>query len=408
MSNFFKDIYKDKQSIGIEIIFQPDSSKIYNLILLKQDKGVLFIEKSKEQITSVDDLKTFLPKNVPISVVLTGKGILHKTISFQEKDTEITLMHKVLPNAQIDDFLLQQIVVNNDVIISLIRKEQFQLIIDELAPLSQQIISLSLGPFIADCIFPLIAHKDEQTTIDFLNYKLEYQNEQLTGYDLFAENTDKHYDFSGNKVSSSLMLAFSAALSIFLPNQLEIKNNVKAVATNNEEFFQKKVFKIRMGGALGILFLLLLVNFLFFSTFFTKKNTLSAKVTLVQTQLQQYDTLVKRVQQKKDFLLEAGLLEDSRISYYADQIAKDLSPSITLSELNINPIAKTITPEGDILTVTNKLIKVTGQSTQTTILNEWIKLLEKKSWIKNVHLVNYTQLRFPSEPGEFILEIYLP
>jgi Tfp pilus assembly protein PilN len=406
MSNFLKDFYKDKQSVGIEIIFQPDNTKVYNLILLKQEKGILFIE-SKEQITSLEDLKASIPTNVPVSLVLTGKGILHKTISINEKDTEITLLQKVLPNAQVDDFFIQKIAFNDELIISLIRKDQFELVLNEFSTISNQIITVSSGPFIAGCLLPLLPEKEEQITIDFLNYRLEYQNQLFSSYDLVAEKTDKEYDFSGNKVNSSLMLAFSAALSVFLPNQTEIKNNIQAVTFNNEEFYQKKIFKVRLGFALGILFLLMLINFLFFSTFFSKKNTLSEKVNLVQSQLQQHDTLMKEVEQKKSFLSEAGLLEASRISYYADQIAKDLSPSITLTELNINPIAKTVTPDGDILNATNKLIKITGQCTQTTILNEWIKLLEKKTWVKNVHMVNYTQLK-SSEPGEFILEIYLP
>jgi hypothetical protein len=158
---------------------------------------------------------------------------------------------------------------------------------------------------------------------------------------------------------------------------------------------------------LAFLFFLMIINFMLFSTFFSKKNTLSTQVNLVQSQLMQHDTLLKEVQQKKEFLLNAGLLDDSRLSFYADQIAIDLPTSITLTELNINPITKNVTPEGDILNATNKLIKMTGLCTQTTILNEWIKILEKKTWIKNTHLVNYSQLK-SSDPGEFILEIYLP
>jgi|GEM_PF-1315624 len=407
MASFFQDLYKDKQSVGIEIIFQPDNTKVYNFILLKKDKGALFIENSKEKITSIEDLKNRIPKNVPISLVLNGKGILHKTISVNEKDTEITLLQKVLPNAQIDDFYIQKIHLDDKIIASLIRKDQFQLAYDEILFLSTQIVFVSSGPFIASTLLSLlVTDQEENTIIDFLTYQLEYQNQLLVNYNLSSEKIEKEYNFSGNKVNSSLILSFSAALSVFLPNQTDIKNNINSVEINNEEFYQKKVFKLRLGSMLAVLFLLMIINFMLFSSFFSKKNTLSTQMSLVQNQLQQHDTLLKEVQQKKEFLSNAGLLENSRLSYYLDQMAIDLSPSITLIELNVNPIIKNVTPNGDILNSTNKLIKVKGLCTQTVVLNEWIKKLEKKKWIKNVHMVNYSQLK-SSDPGEFIFEIYL-
>ena len=195
MASFFQDLYKDKQSVGIEIIFQPDNTKVYNFILLKKDKGALFIENCKEKITSIEDLKNLIPKNVPISLVLNGKGILHKIISVNEKDTEITLLQKVLPNAQIDDFYIQKIHLDDKIIASLIRKDQFQLAYDEILFLSTQIVFVSSGPFIASTLLSLlVTDQEENTIIDFLTYQLEYQNQLLVNYNLSSEKIEKEYN----------------------------------------------------------------------------------------------------------------------------------------------------------------------------------------------------------------------
>jgi Tfp pilus assembly protein PilN len=408
MAGLLSGLLKDKQAASIEVIIQPDNQRLYNFILVKEEKGSIYIDKSKIGITDPEELKKLLPSNVPVSLILNGKGIMHRIIPVTDKDTDTLLLQKILPNAQIQDFYIQQFpATENKVAVSVIRKDQFQLTIDEFSSFSQQIISVFSGPFIAANLLPLInANSDENETLHFSTYKLQFENRVLYSFDILHEKTEKEYDFSGNKVPSPLMLVFAGALSFFISDTTGIKNNIEYINFNRDEFRQKKLFRLQLGGILSFLFLAMLINFLVFSSFFSKKNKLSAQVSLVQNQLQMHDTLLKEIKQKKTFLEEAGLLEDSKLSFYADQLAADLPSYITLTELNVNPLVKNATPEGEVLNITNKFIKLSGHCSLTTILNEWINTLEKKKWIKNVRMINYSQLK-SSEPGEFTLEIYL-
>jgi Tfp pilus assembly protein PilN len=97
------------------------------------------------------------------------------------------------------------------------------------------------------------------------------------------------------------------------------------------------------------------------------------------------------------------MLQASRASYYADDLGRDLPVAILLSGMNINPFQKPKTEEEKI-SFQNKTIRVTGFCNQSLELNDWMQGLKKKTWVKNLVLLNYSQGKGMSS-GEFLLQM---
>ena len=150
---------------------------------------------------------------------------------------------------------------------------------------------------------------------------------------------------------------------------------------------------------------MLLINFLLFDHYSKKSNELSANINLNTGLLQQLDTLTKELKFKEDFIEQTGILSNSRLSLYSDRIASTLSDNIQLIDLSINPLDKKLKSNQEPEFNKNK-IYINGITSNSTILNDWIKTIMKEGWVKEVNIKNYNQDNAITK-GEFKIEIII-
>lgn len=404
-----ENIIKSKTAAGIEVILLPDATYAVNVVVLKKVKSTLTTEKQKEGITSFEELAQLIDTKQPIILVLNGKGIIHRKVSLSESDTDITLLNKVLPNANFKDFDLQQTALGSQqAFVSVVRSSIINEIIEALKKNKLTTIAgCLLGPFVLNNLLPLIGTaviSNEQLTVG--TYQLQIREQQITDITVASGHADEHISVGGDPVDPKLLIAFAAAFSYFTGadagiSKSEIIDNIK------EEFKQKQKFEFIGGALLIAIFGILLVNYFVFNHYWTKNKDLSSALTANQSALNRYDTLKIQVAQKKEFLDQNGLLETSRTSFYTDQLAGTLAASIHWIDVNIHPLKKKKAGEEEQgFFFENKTIRISGKCQRSTDLNSWMKEIKLKEWVSSVTLLNYTQDNAVDD-GMFLIEIKL-
>lgn len=406
----FKNIIQSKTSVGIEIILLPENTYEINVIVLKKIKSIVTLEKQKTGIESFEELAQFIDTNLPITLVLNGKGIIHRKVNLSENDTSVTILNKVLPNANANDFNLQQTVISSSqVFVSLIRSSVVNELVEQLKKHKlTNITGCLLGPFAINNILPLINTNiisNEQLRFD--TYQLQIREQQITDITISeSENINKPILIGDDQIQEKLIIAYATALSYFLGSDAGIIKS-EIIDDLKEEFKQKQKFEFIGWSLLIVTFAVLIVNYFVFNHYWTKTRNVSTTLTFNQSALYRYDTLKVEFAEKKKFLEQNGLLESSRTSFYADKLAGSLPLSIQWIDVNIHPVKKKqVNDETEGFFFENKSVKISGKCQRSTDLNDWMKEVKLKSWISSVTLLNYTQDN-ATDDGLFLIEIKL-
>lgn len=404
-----ENMLKSKSSTGLEVTLMPDGSHQFYLVVLKKQQATLVTEKQIGPLYSFNDVQAHIDPKAPLILVINGKGIVHRKIHRNETDTSATLLGKLLPNATVEEFVLQEVALPSDeAFVSVIRTNVLNELMEEL--INHKLANIAacfLGPFVLTNLLPLL----EKNVIDngYLyanNFRLQIQEEQIVSLETFTSVPIEQYRIGNDLLSHHLLIPFAGALSYFTNAQNTIAN-ANLVDQLKEEFKQKQTFELRGWTLLISTFLILIINYLVFNNYWTKNKEMNAQLELTQVALQRYDKLKSDYDQKRKFLEQNGMLENSRTSYYADRLAKDLPASVQFTGLNIHPLKKKNPGEEDKgFLFENKSVLVSGNCKRNTELNEWMKKMKKENWVEDLTLLNYRQDN-KDENGIFLIEIKL-
>jgi Tfp pilus assembly protein PilN len=395
---------KSKSVAGVEVVLVSDGSIVFNATVLVKNMSAVEIEISKAGLLSYEELKSFLPAKIPVVLVLNGKGIIHKKVNCLEADTDNTLLQKVFPNTNTDDFYIQKVRIDTtSAFVSVIRKSVLDDLLKDFQALNFTVVSCSFGPFCLAASAPLLQNYSGDFYFEISGYKLKILEGVIESYQVVPVTGQTNVVvLDGKEMDASLVLSFSVAFQYLIEDKSFVIN-IPSLLKAKEELRQKEVFHF-IGWALLITFLtLLMVNYFVFNYYWTKKNEISNKVSLNNAALLRYDVLEKEVAEKQSFFEKTGMLELSRTSYYADQIAKSLPNTLQLSQLNIAPLIKKENAE-EAISFDSKTIIIAGNCKRSNELNKWIKIIKSKKWVAEVTLLNYTQDKSKDE-GEFSIEL---
>jgi len=390
---------------GIEIILQGNDTWTYSVVTLRKTGSRISIEKQAEGIDNMEALKATIDKKFPLVLSITGKGIIHKRIANTEETGDPgALLAKALPGASSREFSIQLSPVDErQAFVSIVRNSILE---NVLAAFSQSgITAVSecfLGPFALNNTLEQLGINHQlliggQTIIIESNVIIALQPS--------AEAAEPYLKIGNELLSSALLIAFGSAFSGFAPGWKGIENS-EALNELKEEFRAKRKFERTGLTSLVALFLLLLVNYFVFSTYWQRNNELNAAYALNESAIQQYDTLQKELAFKKKFLEDNGLLEHSKTSFYTDELAKDLPAAIRWISFKINPLKTEKNNEENVFSFENRVIDISGKCGQSAELNQWMKQVRQYPWAKDVLLVNYTQSQ-KNEPGVFLLRLII-
>jgi len=406
----FKNIVKNSTATGLEVVLLPEGNYEMNVVVVKKKKAALSIESKIEGIKSIDELSKMIDKNHPLVLVINGKGILHRKVTLLETDTPETILNKVLPNATIEEFVMQRIALDeSQAFISVIRANALNELTESLKRANLvNIAECLLGPFVVNNVVSLL---DQQTIINnriqFDKYQIQTNGQQITELSIIdPANTNEKILIEGEYVSSKLLLPFAAAVSYFVGNTEGVLNS-ENINILKEEQAQKRKFELTGWVALIAIFVVLLINYFTFNHYWKKSQDINSLFTQNESALQHYEALKAEYERKKGFLEQNGLLENSRTSFYADELAASLPESIQWLDVNICPVKKKQNSEEDKgIYFENRIITISGKCRRSADLNDWIKQIKKNVWINSTSLVAYKQDN-ANEAGLFLIKMEL-
>lgn len=386
----------------IEVILLTETNWEYNIVVLKKNKTKLEFEAVKTSIDSFDEIKKTLSVKIPVCLVIYGKVIMLKKVSVKE-DKEESILQKILPDATLNDFYFQELYTNNEnKFVSVARKNLIEKILDTFSENKFHIVDITFGPFSIEHIFPLFDNVPDEILLE--HYKLKIENSIIKDCKHIEHNKDEiKYQVGDEALSNKALVSFAGGFQYLFVNSGKTSTNIPAVIQSSKEYTNSRIFMVAGWGVLILTFSILLINFLLFDNYNKKSRELYSKVGQYESLLNKHDALEKELEIKKQLLEKTGLLQSSKMSFYADRLASTLPSEIKLTELNINPLKKKQQNKKELI-FRKGIIHIAGTSKKSTVLNDWIKTIKQNDWAVDVTILGYKK-DLANMPGKFTIEI---
>jgi hypothetical protein len=382
--------YNIDQVAGIAIGIQKDGSVHIDACQIIVKSRELHFEKKITDIKAVDELPSHLDTKVPLGLNLSGRGILYKQIA-HTAEINANNFSSILPNANIDDFYVQQFHSGDQTFVSVIRKTDADKWLDLLAQEGFKVLMLSLGPFPVQHIISQLNVYGEEV---IFNGNRISRDESLawTGYryDPLLE-APFPLKIEVEPVDQKLIIPYAAAFQIVLSEKLDpIKGDILSLESNFQEVISEKRLKVLGGGVVAVFFMALLLNFLALSWLNTDNIRLEAQVSRSARSSTDMQSMNDQLKEKEMLLRDLGWDGGINKSRMIDQLAALLPAEITWSELTLNPLDDLGGRNQKELHFFDRRIRIIGSSAQIIPVNEWIARIKTKAWVKTVQLENYT------------------
>ncbi len=350
---------------------------------------------------------SLIPAKAPVCLVLNGKGIIHRKITVNTSITDADIIRQIIPNANPEEFYVQkyEIAQSKDkavLLVSLARKSFVDKMLADFRQQFQFIVDISISPFILDDILPAISGS---TTFQYKNIVVHTHENKVQDFAIQPAGEEQTINIAGKQFSSVMLPALSLGFS-FLLNPKVNDASLHTILTTRDEYLYKNKIQIIGKTALFTLFGLLIINFLVFDHYYKKTQQEQPEIEQREEMVDKLKQLKENLALKSRFLEQAGLLEQNRISFYLDRLASTIPAEITLTDVQVNPLADPNKKES--YNFRNGMILISGISNKSTAFNEWIKKLKSNNEItENVSILNYDH-EIKTGAALFTIEIAIP
>jgi hypothetical protein len=393
---------------GLEVIFLPDNKYLINGITISSNKNKISRQQEITGISTISELTQKLDPKIPLSIVINGKGILVKKLPVGQSFENAIIA--VLPNANPTDFFYEAQQYNDLSIITITRKEVVEKFLNLLKEAGFSVLQVSLGFNTISNVLPFL-YADNQASIITSSFALHTDaQKKITDYEA-KETIDNdtfrmaEYAIGDQYVRSSHLLAFAAALHLMT----DVLKNAPIVSSpslihERAEFRYSKLFRFAGMCILGVMFFVLLINFMIYNHYFNKNKELQVTQVFSKEKQQQTALQLENIQRKERFLNRSGWDEPCKASFYADRIASLTPFNTMLTSMAIYPLKSNLSGEFPVMNFKTDTIQVTGTCDNPVEINQFMNNLKIITAFKTVALKNYLYKK-EQETATFSLEI---
>jgi hypothetical protein len=377
------------KAAGISIRLLPDNAVQATLCLLENKKGIVSIAKTIDD-AAIDRLHEWVEQDVPVVIVIDGRGVLHKKLESDDAPSGSQLLAKVLPQVKASDFYVQRHTAGPLTFASLVRVQLLNELLLRFKEQKLDVVNVYQGPFVASIVLPFISPAIVQTLM-LDKEVLEISEGNISAYHAAVAPTDiPFYKIGDEQVPPAHLLSYAAALSFLLgiePQQAV--DGGEGVAGLREDWEQKRIFKKAGVGVLAFLFLLLLINAGLFMTFSNTNHELSVFQSRGHSSLKELSQLKETVKKYKSFVAVAGWDKTTPVWYFADRLAASLTDEIYLTDLYLHPMDEAKAKEDHKTIFRYTTVSVKGMCQKPALLNEWLKNVKQLEWVQEVNKQAY-------------------
>lgn len=391
-----KLLYGSK-SLGLDICFgQGEKLKINVVKTELKDNEIEVL--SSEQYQSIEELLQLdYLKKIPSFVNFRGSGVLQKVIISTDEEDSSSLLRQVLPNSKPNDFYVNYSKTLDKYWVAIVRKERVDSIVNDLSQKGVFILGVTIG-------YKNIAQLSYAFGVSSVS--IGQDNLLMENQSIIAINQDEGVESGGVlldqlNLNEDGLIAYTASINWY-KGLSNLDESVSDFAQSSRiEFKYFRWFKSLLVGALSILFIVLLFNFLYFQSKSKELAGIETKLGNENALLLKLNALESELKRSEAFFDATGLDANSNISFYADKLALTRLKGIRWDGLLINPPTKKV-KKGNDVEFNKSIIQITGTSKSSKVLQDWIGVLENETWTKTVIVQEYNER---DKRGEFNLQI---
>ncbi len=382
---------------GIEVELRGEET-IFHVVVLKRNGNKLSVEQVFEEIKSPEELPLKILKDIPASVVITGKGVLYRQVQADPDSSPEFLLRKILPNVNANEFFVSSQKNDSGHYVSVARKSAVLPVYDELKKYCS-VVALDVG---SQCIGDIKSLLTGDELIRCGRHIVTFDADSISSVEFLQEEESasgqNSFTIGGQDIPGHALVAFSVGFRIATGNCFSLENG------SQEEFIQRKLFRTTLRAALIFAFTILSANYFTFSHYWNLQQELQAQSGSEGGAVAEVNTLREQVEARSSFLQNAGLLNNTSFAWYADQLAHDLPEGIRLSQMNFSPRIKLA--EEDSIGFRTSAIEISGNCEESIVLNRWIQFLQSEQWISSASIRSYEQDKSDAT-GKFTLDLQL-
>lgn len=369
-----------KQYIGVEHFTLKNEDKVA-LLLVENKKEGLVIAK-KDRVNYNGKIAEKWDTKLPFFLIINNNQVIQKEISGVETSDE-KLLHKAFPNTNWEEFYFEIWRLKTKSIIAITRKSYLNEIISNYENQKITIAGISLGV----CSIAEIINYTEET--DFLtNHQSvsKYNENQIIS--LNHHDSIVTYNVNGLEIENRQLLAFSGVLRLIINST----SNTGSVIFYSEELYdsynQKIFFNKGLKIMVGILFVILLINFMFFTHYYKLAQETSETLLVNKSSIEDVNKIKQRIIIKEEKIKNILEKTTSQSSLIINEIVKKIPSSILLTELIFNPLEKKVKIEEPIITL-EKTITISGTTIANEAFTNWIEEIEKLNSVRKVLITHF-------------------
>jgi len=399
-----EQFYSLDRAIGIAIELQSDDSAVFNVCEVYVNKRLLDLGKKRAGLSDIAVLKKEFPQQPYCALNICGKGVLHKQLP-KIDHIDKTNFSRILPNANMDDFYIQQFNTDTLSFISVIRKQQADKWLQILTEQGYRPLMLSLGSFAANNIENQLNLYEDQLVFDGHVIQRDDNHNWLSYHYDMHQRTSYPLKIAGENIDERLILPYAAAFQLVLSSKLvPIKATVSTLGEVFSGVINDRKLKVKAVAALGVFFILLFFNFILFSWLTKANNQMMDKVSRTTANSSELRMIETEANQKESLVKQLGWDGSVNKSLLVDQLAALLPSEVKWRELTINKLDWSASKIQKKLVFLDRQIRVTGESDKIIPVNEWLARVKSLKWVKSVQLDSYL-FNAEQNTGQFIVVI---
>lgn len=368
---------------GMEVTM-VEGKEILFAVTAKQKDGE-FTDLDFLRFQSILEVGKNLSKQQHCFLTINSDKVLIKSVTTEESD--LKTVSNAFPGLSHIDFYTEILNTPYGSIVAVCRKDYIHNLLKELEQQNIHVLGFHLGIIPLQVLAPLMSVEN----INVPRYHIEIKEKSIK--DFYANENYNHtiYELEDIKIASEYMLSLAMLFSYTAAGLISSNNfgeENKNLYKHHQEkvFFQKGVYL-----AMGLLLISLLVNTFFFNAYFKKEQQLNEELVLLESGQKGIENKLIEVNKKEilvNHILNSG---NSKSSYYLNQIVVLKPSSIGFSDIQYQPLGRSIRTDKPIEYSQNRII-ISGESKDKADFSEWITQLGKLKWQESVNVVHYGNL----------------
>lgn len=372
--------------VGLELLLGDNGSIVGNLAVVNRKKERVHFVSGEFNIVSVREICNYLPPKIPVSICVEGKGVIHRILPADPSLSDDGYLKRVISNAKYDDFYVQVFPWEQQVMVSIVRREVLDSLITDLQLGTIVLLGVSLGTFALTYFLdhiPVIQSGEKAVGMHAFSFA-----EKRLGKYRFRQPEEidrvKVLDVGGEIMNEYLLAPFAQAyMTISGVDDFGI-----ATFSATKEY-QSRLALMRAGKRLVIFFItLLLVNAVVMYYYTKETSSFLDDIDAIQSEI---DDLKQHIHIRNHVL--GGLLQNDvhlwTVAYMSDRIAAELPDEVWLTELRIFPLDEPASRKERRPVQSTSSIRISGACPDVPHVNEWIQKLRTLPFCKTVDLVKY-------------------